>query len=276
MSENSNDDEFQETSSTASTRSEIKEQTFTLSQVSELFRQFNAVQQPQHISPPVAIVSAPMQIPQNEYKNTSTAQSKAMESMKFSNNSSLNRETLKAVNILLAECDLQSLVLGTRPKPTYSPENTFGYTPNSVRMVGSEIILTPKDDLFNYHHDQARLFMIMHTITAKDLLYLIPQALVDKDGVAWYKAIMDHVHGTTNTDIRKAKRSLEDLKTLSTKTIKENIATLEEAFRHVDMATMSTISPDDKLYHLHEKLGDDKRPSVLAIMAMSKSSKTLL
>jgi hypothetical protein len=31
-------------------------------------------------------------------------------------------------------------------------------------------------------------------------------------GIAWYKAIVEHVHGTTNTDIRKAKYALESLK----------------------------------------------------------------
>ena len=52
----------------------------------------------------------------------------------------------------------------------------------------------------------------MYLITHKDLLYLVNQALLDKDGVAWYKATLEEVHGTTNTDNRKAKHALESLK----------------------------------------------------------------
>jgi hypothetical protein len=60
------------------------------------------------------------------------------------------------------------------------------------------ITLLLKDDLFKYAHDCKRLFSIMYLITSKDLHYLINQALIDRDGVAWYKAIVEHVHGTTN------------------------------------------------------------------------------
>jgi hypothetical protein len=38
----------------------------------------------------------------------------------------------------------------------------------------------------------------MHLISSKDLHYLINQALLDKDGITWYKAIVELVHGTTN------------------------------------------------------------------------------
>ena len=44
------------------------------------------------------------------------------------------------------------------------------------------------------------------------------------------KAIQEHIHGTTNTDIRKAKYALESLKVYNSKTVKENKALLEEAF----------------------------------------------
>ena len=189
----------------ARANSNISPQTFTFAQVTELFRQFSA--QNNNVAPaaqPVAPIVL-KQIPQSEFKDTTTAQSKSMESMKFSNNSNANRETLKALNTLLNECMLFTLVQGTRPAPVFSTYNTFGYTPDSVRKVGAEIIMTPRDDLFKYAHDQARLFTVMHTVTAKDLLYLVPDALTSRDGVAWYKAIVDHVHGTTNTDIRKAK-----------------------------------------------------------------------
>jgi hypothetical protein len=106
---------------------------------------------------------------------------------------------LKCVEILLVECSLLSLVDGSRRNPIYSDDNVFEYTPDSVRNDYSVITLVPKDDLFKYAHDCKRLFPIMYLITSKDLHYLINQALLDKDGIAWYKAIVEHVHGTTNT-----------------------------------------------------------------------------
>jgi hypothetical protein len=55
----------------------------------------------------------------------------------------------------------------------------------------------------------------MYLITSKDLHYLINQGLLDKDGITWYKAIVEHVHGTTNTDIRKA--TIETIRILTCK-----------------------------------------------------------
>jgi hypothetical protein len=59
----------------------------------------------------------------------------------------------------------------------------------------------------------------MYLITSKDLHYLINQVLIDRDGIAWYKAIVEHVHGTTNTDIRKAKYALESLEVYDSKNL---------------------------------------------------------
>jgi hypothetical protein len=106
-------------------------------------------------------------VPPSEYLQTSTAQSKSFSDLKFSNNVSTNRDTLKCV--LLAECSLLSLVDSSRRKPIYSEDNIFGYTPDSVRNYYSEITLVPKDDLFKYAHDCKRLFSIMYLITSKDL-----------------------------------------------------------------------------------------------------------
>jgi hypothetical protein len=151
---------------------------------------------------PSAVVK---QVPPSEYLQTTTAQSRSFSDLKFSNNVSTNRDTLKCVKILVAECSLLSFVDSLRRKPIYSEDNVFGYTPDSVRNNYSVITLVPKDDLFKYAHDCKRLFSIMYLITSKDLHYLINQVLIDRDGIAWYKAIVEHVHGTTNTDIRKAK-----------------------------------------------------------------------
>jgi hypothetical protein len=60
----------------------------------------------------------------------------------------------------------------------------------------------------------------MYLITSTDLHYLINQVLIDRDGIAWYKAIVEHVHGTTNTDIRKAKYALESLKVYDSKNLR--------------------------------------------------------
>ena len=98
-----------------------------------------------------------------------------------------------------------------------------------------------------YEADKERLFSIMHTCTSQDLHYLVTVPLHDKDGAAWYKAIQGHIHGTSNLDIRKAKRLLEDHRVNCSKPIKKNIAFIEEAIVVVDIATKLTMSDMNKI-----------------------------
>ena len=213
------------------------------------------------------------QVPHSEYQQTTTAQSKSFGELKFGSNLTTNRETLKCSKILLAETGLLPLVDGSRKKPIYSVENQFGYTPDSVKKSGYTITLVPKDDFFKYAHDCKRLFSIMYQITSKDLHYLVTQALIDKDGIAWYEAIVEHVQGTTNTDIRKAKHALENLKIYDSKTVKENIALLEDAFLHLNNAQAIPLTEDEKNYYIQEKFSLDGRISVQSVMATSKAGK---
>jgi hypothetical protein len=135
------------------------------------------------------------------------------------------------------------------------------------------ITLAPKDDLFRYAHDCKRLFSIMYLITSKDLHYLTNQALIDRDVIASYKAIVEHVHGTTNTDIRKAKYALESLKVYDSKTVKENISLLQEAFLNLNNAQLIPLTQDEMTYYLQEKFCLDGRISVQSVMATSKACK---
>jgi hypothetical protein len=74
---------------------------------------------PLDITPTVAV----KQVPPSEYPQTTTAQSKLFSELKFRDNITTNRDTLKCVKILLAECSLLSFVDGSRNKPIYSYEN---------------------------------------------------------------------------------------------------------------------------------------------------------
>jgi hypothetical protein len=250
----------------------------TIEQVTQLMQSLfssnfqNNLSQP---SSPAQVVptAAVRQVPQSEYVTTSTAQSKLIEVIKFSNNGTSNREMLKQLNVMISECGLLSLVDGSRKQPIHTSENNYGYSPDSVRRVGADTVLIPKDDLFRHKYDCGRLFTIMFTVIQKDLLYLVNQHILDKDGLACHTAITEHVHGTTNTDIRKAKHALEGLKIYDTKTVRENIATLEEAILNVDNAQNCVMKPEDKLYYLHEKFSLDGRISVQSVMATCKAAK---
>ena len=181
---------------------------------------------------------------------------------------------LKQLNVIISECGLLSLIDGSRRKLIHTSENQFGYSQDSVKRVGLDTVLIPKDDLFRHKYDCGRLFTIMFTVIQNDLLYLVNQYILDKDGRACHTAITEHVHGTTNTDIRKAKLALEGLKIYDTKTVRENIAALEEAILNVDNAQNCTMKPEDKLYYLHEKFSLDGRISVQSVMATCKAAKT--
>ena len=95
--------------------------------------------------------------------------------------------------------------------------------------------------------------------------------MVENDAVKWFSTIYDHINGTKNIDIRKAMDNLTSLKLKSHLSIMENIASIEEAFRIVKVATGNEINDDQKLYHLQEKLEADPRMSVVSTMALAKT-----
>ena len=71
--------------------------------------------------------------------------------------------------------------------------------------------------------------------------------------------MIHHINGTKNSDIRRATDQLHSLKLKSTQTIQENVATIEEAFRVLKVASGVPVTDDQKLYHLQEKLEHDAR-----------------
>ena len=83
-------------------------------------------------------------------------------------------------------------------------------------------------------------------VTGKDLHYLIKRVIADNDAVLWFKTIYDHINGTKNSDIRKATDQLHSLKLKSTQTIQENVATIEEAFRVLKVASGVPVALDGK------------------------------
>ena len=73
--------------------------------------------------------------------------------------------------------------------------------------------------------------------------------IADNDAVLWFKTIYDHISSTKNSDIRKATDQLHSLKLKSTQTTQENVATIEEAFRVLKVASGVPVTNDQKLYH---------------------------
>ena len=87
------------------------------------------------------------------------------------------------------------------------------------------------------YHDVKKLLVILNIVTAKDLHYLIKRVMVENDAVTWFSTIYDHINGTKNIDIRRAMDNLTSIKLKSYVSIMENIASIEEAFRIVKVAT---------------------------------------
>ena len=120
-------------------------------------------------------------------------------------------------------------------------------------------------------HDRQRLFSMLHLSTSIDLHYLISTALDKNDAVEWYKILKTHIHGRLNKDVRAAKKLLEDLKFLPSKTVRENVSAFEEVITNLNLASDIPFSDTDKLFYLQEKYIADIRPQVTAIMAMAKA-----
>jgi hypothetical protein len=77
---------------------------------------------------------------------------------------------------------------------------------------------------------------------------------------------VEHVHGTTNTDIRKAKYALESLKIYDSKAVKEIISLLRDAFLNLNKAQPIPLTHDKMTYYLQVKFCLDGRISAQSVM----------
>lgn len=89
--------------------------------------------------PPVAI----SRVPYAEHVTTTTAQSKVLESIRFSNSGSTNKDQLKQFKLSLIETRLLPLAKGNRLQPICSTANTFGYTDDTIVNTDGKSILIP-------------------------------------------------------------------------------------------------------------------------------------
>ena len=170
--------------------------------------------------------------------------------------------------VALGKCKLLTLAKGVRVLRVITARNPGGYSPRSLILTEEGLYdVIPADDIYKRLHDLNRLLVILNMVTGTDLHYLIKRVIADNDAVLWFKIIYDHINGTKNSDIRKATDQLHSLKLKSTQTIQENVATIEEAFRVLKVASGVPVTDDQKLYYLQEKLEHDARFSVLSIMA---------
>ena len=222
----------------------------------------------------LSTTASQLSVPRSEYQETTSAQSKLFVSLpKFSNSGKDNRDNMETFMVLLGECDLLTLAKGQRSLTVVDARNPRGYSPEQLVLGDNGIYdFVPADDVRRRVYDSKRLQTILNQVTGKDLHYLIKHSISENDPIQWFKIIYDHINGTKNTDIRKATDALNNLKLKTTQTIHENVATLEEAFRVLKVASGIPVSEDQKLYHLQEKLEHDSRFSVLSQMATSKTS----
>ena len=116
-------------------------------------------------SPAQVVPTAPLrQVPQSEYVTTSTAQSKLIEVIKFSNNGTSNREMLKQLNVVISDCSLLLSLMDRvgnpyiRLKtslvtlrtlwddldsiPFWFPKTTYSLSTTAVDCLQSSLILT--------------------------------------------------------------------------------------------------------------------------------------
>ena len=217
------------------------------------------VSQPQSTvgSAPLPKISTPkassiLLVPISEYLDTTSAQSKFFFSMpKFSNSGKDNRDNMETFMVALSECKLLTLAKGDCVLPIITARTPRGYTSRILVLSedGSNDVI-PSDDIYKRLHDLDRLLVILNMVTGKDLHYLIKHVIADKDAVLWFTTIYDHINGTKNSDIRKATDQLHSLKLKSTQTIQENVATIEEAFRVLKVASGVAVTDDQNLCHL--------------------------
>ena len=86
-------------------------QIMTIDQVTQLMQSLLSSDFRNNLSQPsspaqVMPTAPPRQVPQSKYVTTSTAQSKLIEVIKFSNNGTSNREMLKQLNVMTSDCSL--------------------------------------------------------------------------------------------------------------------------------------------------------------------------
>ena len=187
-------------------------------------------------------------VPILEYQDTTTAQSKFFFPMpKFSNSGEDNRDNMETFMVALGECKLLTLAKVSRTIPVITARNPGGYTSRTLVLGedGSYDVI-PADDIYKKIHDTERLLVMLNVVTAKDLHFMVKRVIADNDAVLWFKTIYNHIIGTKNSDIRKATDQLHSLKLKSAQTIQKKVATIEEAFRVLKVASGVSVTDDHR------------------------------
>ena len=100
----------------------------------------------------------------------------------------------------------------------------------------------------------------MNLVTNKDLHYFITQHIDVMN--EWYKAIKGFADGERSNESGLSRELLDDLKLPSSKSIKENIAALEETVTCVDNVNLTCMTESEKLYLLTRKLKGNKQEGI--------------
>ena len=147
--------------------------------------------------------------------------------------------------VALGECKLLTLAKGDRVLPVITARNPGGYTFRSLVFAEEGLYdVIPADEIYKRLHDLDRLLVILKMVTGKDLHYLIKRVIANNDAIIWFKTIYDHINGTKNSGIRKAADQLNSLKLKSTQSIQENVATIDEVFRVLKVASGVPVTDD--------------------------------
>jgi hypothetical protein len=83
---------------------------------------------------------------------------------KFSMASVLNKQRFEQLERILRSNDLYTLATQTRPFPTSTPSNEFGYIPARIQVVDGRRKTIPADSISNYDYDLTRLETVMHIV----------------------------------------------------------------------------------------------------------------
>ena len=164
-----------------------------------------------------------MMVNQRDYIRTDAVTVSEIKELTIDMNTPLKFNRLRQIKVLLATTNLLTLIDGYRTEPVVTTDNIYGYKPRSSLQIKQPItsddsksnssgiitVILESDDIFQYVHDNKRLYTLIHAIFHKNLHhYITIECQHAEDGVLAYHCIYNHVFGQRHQDITLARNAM--------------------------------------------------------------------
>ena len=181
------------------------------------------------------------------------------------NNSAHHSEYFLEFKQLLEAANLTSLSNGTRPFPTTTPTNRYGFTEDyCIQRIcptsgKTKTILIERDDIGLHCHDLRRLMAMLREVIDKDIHFQMQVAIESENAVDIFHSLSTYVNGQSANDITIATNNLNKWILNPKEHFAADSTKLLELFRKLEHAQKFPIGDDTKHNRLSDAIFKDSR-----------------